>query len=184
MLTDTNAPGMLPAGVQQETEVDDRFEGYVDYFGFDDEKMFWLPDGKQWISFRALNEGARAKYEATTSRDIKFNRRTDDAAIKMDAASDRHSLIKSSVTGWNFVRRNRVGVLEPVPFSIGSPGATFEQWLDKANPKIINDLTDAIRKANPWMTEEMTVEMIDEELKRLMALREEIIERDAAKKSS
>lgn len=178
-------PGQLPSGEAEQvmTTVDDRFDGYVDYFAFDDEKIFWLPDGKQWISFKPLTEGGRARYEAVTSRDIKFNRRTDDASLKMDAASDRHALLAASVTGWNLVRRTAKG-FEPVAFSKGSPGSTFEQWLDKTNPKIINQLVDDVRKANPWLTEEMTVEMIDEEIKRLEALREETLERDAAKKSS
>lgn len=181
MLTDTTQLG-LP-GQEAPTDGFDDFDGFVDYFAFDEDLIFKLPDGKQWISYKPLTEGGRARYEAKTSRDVKFNRRTDDAAIKMDAASDRHELLKASVTGWNLVRKTGKG-FQPVPFSVGSPGANFEQWLDKANPKIVNDLVSAIRQANPWMTDEMTVEMIDEEIKRLQSMREEVIERDAVKKSS
>jgi len=182
MLTDTAVPGMLP-GQEPNQEVADDFEGFVDYFAFDEDLLFRFPDGKQWISFKPLTEGGRARYEAKTSRDIKFNRRTDDAAISMDAASDRHALLIASVTGWNLVRKTPKG-FQPVPFSKDSPGANFEQWLDKANPKIVNDLVDAIRLANPWMRDEMTVAMIDEEITRLQKMREEAVEREAVKKSS
>jgi glucan phosphorylase len=182
----TEVPGQLPSLPGTEVVEDDEnvYSGYADYFGFDESFNFMMPDGKQFISFKAMNEGDRAKYEAKTSRDVKFNRRTDDAAISMNAAADRHELIQTSVTGWNFVRRNARGKIEPVPFSNSGPGGTFNQWLSKANPKIVSDLANAIRKANPWMTDEMDVEQVDEEMKRLQELRQELVERDAAKKSS
>src|SRR5690242_1067293 len=103
MLTDTDSKLNLPDVPQDEF---DEYAGYVDYFGFEKTHIFKLPDGKQWIQFKSLNEGQRAQYESKTSRDIKINRRTDDAAIKMAPAEDRHALIDASVTGWNIVRRN------------------------------------------------------------------------------
>jgi hypothetical protein len=161
----------------------DPFDGYEDYFGFDQEIKYVFPDGKQYIVFKPLTEGQRAKYEAITSRDIKFNRRTDDAAIHVNTAEDRHALINASVTGWHIVRKtgNR---FEPVAFSKDSKGSTLEQWLNKANPRLVNELVDAIRKANPWMTEDMTVEMIDDEIRRLQELRATVAENEAKGKSS
>lgn len=160
---------------------DDVFAGYEDYFGFDDSKKYLLPDGKQYIIFKAMNEGDRVKYESQISRDIKFNRRTDDASMRMNTGEDRHALIRSSVTGWNMVRRNG-NSWEPVAFTEGR-GGTFEQWLLKADPKIVNGLSDAIREANGWMIDEMTVEAIDEEIKRLEDLRKIVLEREVTGKS-
>lgn len=161
----------------------DVFDGYQDYFGFDDTFKYYLPDGKQYIEFRVLNEGQRAKYEKKTSRDVRFNRRTDDAAIKVDAAEDRHTLITESVINWHMVKKTPKG-WQPVAFSVGSKGSTFDQWLDRANPQIVNDLHSAIMKANPWMSAEMTVEMIDEELQRLNDMRKLAVEREALEKGS
>lgn len=164
------------------------YTSYVDYFGFDDTRKYYLPDGRQYIEFKALTEGQRARYEAQTSRDIRFNRRTDDAAIRMDAAADRRALIQASVVGWHMVRN--VGTKEqprwePVAFSNnGTPGDTLSQWLDKANPRFVNELVAEIRKANEWMTEDMSVEMIDEEIKRLQELRAQAEEREARQKNS
>lgn len=188
--TDNQPPIMTGGMLDNNSPVEDVDQsGYVDYFGFDDNKIFTLPDGKQWIEFKPLNEGQRAKYEQSTSRDVTFNRRSDNAAIKIDQGSDRHALIMASVTGWNVVRRQN-GTWVQVPFDARlenghpKPGGQFDQWMNSADPKIVSDLHAAIRKANPWMTEDMTVEMIDEEILRLQELRVEVAEREAAGKSS
>lgn len=182
-INDQNLPlGVVP--VPQGLPEADPYEGYQDYYGFDETHDFFLPDGKQYITFKPMTEGDRARYESRTSRDVRFNRRTDDAAIRMDPSEDRHELIKASVTGWNIVRRNRHGKFEPVPFGKGSAGAELEKWLAATNPRIVNDLVDAIRKVNPWMTESMTAEAIDQEIEKLQDLRREAIEREAAGKTS
>jgi hypothetical protein len=185
VLTDVN-DAQLPLSVPGPASglpEDDVFAGYVDYYGFDEVCRYYLPDGKQYIEFKPMTEGGRAKYEAKTSRDVRFNRKTDDAAVRMNPADDRHALIVESVTGWHMVRRIN-DRWQPVAFSKGSKGAELEKWLDVANPKIVNELIDEIRKANPWMTDDMTVEMIDEEIARLQEMRTQVAEREAAGKSS
>lgn len=179
LITDDNNAGLFTQGDDVET---DAFYGYEDYFGFDETLKYVLPDGKQYIEFKPLTEGGRVKYESQTSRDVKFNRRTDDAAIRMNPGEDRHALITESVTGWHIVQRVN-GKVQPVAFSTGR-GGTFSQWLQKANPKIVNELFEEIRKANGWMVDEMTVEAIDEELKRLQDLRAIVLEREMTGKSS
>lgn len=163
------------------------YDGYVDYFGFDDTERYFLPDGRQYIEFKPLTEGGRAKYEAATSRDIRFNRRTDDAAIKMDAGAERRALIEASVVGWSVARVRTIGNekrWEPVPFSKGSPGSTLSQWLDQTNPRLVNELVREIRRANSWMAEDMTSEMIREEIKRLEEMLQQAEEREAKAKNS
>lgn len=180
-------PGQLLGQVPSNAEPGDD-SGYQDYFGFSEELRYVLPDGLQWISFARMNEGQRAKYEARTSRDIKFNRRTDDAAIRINASEDRHAVIRESVTGWHMMRRNRSNQrLEPVAFDSNgniTEGGPFMQWLRQADPVIVNDLYLAIQRANPWMNSEMTVEMIDEEIARLEKVRKDTAEREAAQKNS
>jgi hypothetical protein len=162
---------------------DVEYASYVDYFGFDETKKYYL-DARFYIEFKPMTEGQRAKYESATSRDIRFNRRTDDAAIKMDAPSDRRALIEASVIGWNLMRPNANGTWEPITFSKGTGGSTLSLWLDKTNPKFVNGLVAEIRKSNEWMTEDMTSEMIREEIGRLQEMLVQTEEREARQKNS
>lgn len=153
---------------------------YTDYFGFSGQETFTLPDGRQAIFFKKMNEGERFNFQKKTSKDIKFNRTSGDAAVRADPAEERHELIMSSVVGWSLMRRNGVS-WEPVPFSTGSQSSELFKWLKVADPEIIDDLELAIRKANPWMQAEMTVEEIDKEIDRLNELRVQVAEREAKK---
>jgi hypothetical protein len=166
------------AGVQVEQEV------YEDYFGTQDViETFFLPDGKQYIQFRPMNEGARSRFQKMTNRDVVLERSTGNARMKVDPATERHELIVASVIGWNLMRKTDNG-WQPVTFSSGSPGANLEQWLDKAPVRIVDDLEKAIRKANPWLLSELTVEEIDKEMDNLREQREELIRRQQGEASS
>ena len=158
-------------------------EEYENYFGFETTEKYYLPDGKQWIAFKPMNEGARALYEAKTQKDISFNRRTDDAKVRVNAAEDRHTLIKDSVCDWMLMQRGPTGEWNRVPFS-KSGGGTFDQWLARANPKIVNELYRAIQNANPWMVAEQDPKQIREEIKRLEELLIEAEKREATRKNS
>lgn len=154
-------------------------EQYEDYFGFDETHTFTLPDHRQQIFFKSMTEGMRARFQKQTNRDIHFNRQTSDARLSVDPAVERWALISISVTGWSLKRRNRTGQWEDAPFSTGSPGSELNKWLDLANPSVVADLEDAIRKANPWLLDDMNVEQIDQELERLTDLRKQVIERES-----
>lgn len=151
---------------------------YEDYFGFDESRVWYFPDNVQFIEFKLMDEGARAKYQKATSRDIRLFRQTGDASVKMDAAAEREVLLFNSVVGWNLIRNGR-----PVDFGQSPPtaGSPFGQWLAHANPKFVNDLEREIRKANSWMNAEMTVEAIDEEIQNLQELRAEAVKREEGK---
>jgi hypothetical protein len=123
-------------------------EEFVDYFGFGRDEVFALPDGKQEIFFKVMNEG--------------------------------HELILSSVTGWSLRRRGPQG-WDVVPFSTGGANSALAQWLKVADPKIVDDLELAIRRANPWMQADMSVEEIDKEIERLQDLRKEVEARELGK---
>lgn len=166
-------PGQ-PVAVEQGSDLP-----YEDYFGFDESLKWFFPDNRQYIEYKRLNEGDRARFQKMTTRDITVVRNTGDAKLKVDPATERHELLNASVTGWFIVRGG-----EPVPFSKGSPGATFQKWLDKADPKIIDDLELAIRKANPWLQADMTLEDIDKEMDRLRELRDQVEEKQRGEASS
>lgn len=173
--TGTQQPG---TGTQEESVV------YEDYYGFEDTKQWFFPDKKQYIEFKRMNEGERAKFQKMTTRDVTVVRGSGDAKVRVDPATERHELIVQSVVGWHLVRRNSRNQFEPVAFSKGSPGAELEKWLQVANPVLVDELEREIRKANPWLTSEMSVEDIDKEMDRLRELREEVEQRERGEGSS
>lgn len=155
---------------------------FTDYFGFKATEKFYLPDGKTYIEFDVMNEGAKARFQKLTSRDLRVQRTTGDALLKMDPGAERHALISESVTGWNLMRRNPKDETrwEHAPFD----KSNLNRFLDNADPRIIEDLEKAIRKANPWLMDEMSVEDIDRELDNLRELRQTAVEREAGKSAS
>jgi len=151
---------------------------YEDYFGFEKTEVFTLPDGKQQIFFQVMNEGQKTRFQQKTNRDIHVNRNSQDMRIKADPAGERQALIESSVTGWSLKKKVN-GQWVDAPFSNnGTPGDELHKWLANANPKIVEDLEDAIRKANPWLQADMSVEQIDEEMQRLADLRAEVVKKN------
>ena len=156
------------------------------YYGFSEQHRFQLPDGVQWIDYKIMDEGKRSMFQKLTNKDITLRRQSGDASIKVDPAEERKVLLEQSVVDW-YMLKPKPGVanprvesdFEPAKFSIGSPGSEFNQWLAKANPKVVDDLEFAIRKANPWMQADMDVEQIDEEIDRLRDLRKQAEERQA-----
>lgn len=132
----------------------------VDYFGFQATERFTFPDGQQYIEFQIMNEGAKARFQKLTTKDLVVQR-GGDARMKMDPAQERHELIRQSVTGWNLYRGGN-----PVPFS----DRALKDFLELANPKLIEDLEKAIRKANPWLMAEMKSSDIEREIENLQEM--------------
>lgn len=154
---------------------------YEDYFGFEETQKWWFPDNIQYIEFKLMNEGARSRYQSKTSRDIRLFKTSGDASVKMDPSSERKILFEESVIGWYVLQNGKNGT-GPAAFGSGArPGSPFQQWMEGANPKYVSSLETAIRKANVWMGNEMTVELIDEEIKNLQSLREEAVKREEGK---
>lgn len=163
------------AGVQLEEEV------YEDYFGFDETLTYTFPDGKQNIKFKPMTEGKKSQFQKNTNRDVVVERASGNARMKVDPASERQELLKASVVDWFLVKRNpSTNKFEPVPFTIGTRNSTFELWLEGANPKLVEELERAVRKANPWLLADQTVEEIDKEIESLQEARAEAVKRERA----
>jgi hypothetical protein len=167
---------MLQAGVAVDEPV------YEDYFGFDDNRTWYFPDGKQYITYKVMNEGQKSNFQKKTNKDISIKRTTGDASISTDPAAERHALLNESVTGWHVVKRNqKTGQFEPVPFSIGSPGSEFNKWLLSANPRLVEALELEVRRANPWLQGDMSIEDVDQEIERLTDLRADLVKQQEGK---
>lgn len=159
----TESTGDAPASTQ------------VDYFGFQAQERYVLPDGKSWIEVKILNEGDKAKFQKRTQRDVVLERGSGNAKFKMDPSEERHELIRASVTDWNLTRND-----VPIPFG----KRPLDDFLTLANPKVVEDLESFIRKLNPWLAGEMSVEDIDAEIARLEELKKDIQARDAGEEYS
>ena len=147
---------------------------YEDYFGFQSRERFTFPDGRQWLEFSIMNEGQKAKFQKKTSRDLTIQR-GGDARVRMDPAEERHELIRASVVDWNVYRGG-----QPVPFS----RRNLDDFLELANPKLVEDIEKAIRKANPWLMSDMKSEDIEREIENLKEMLEVAREREAGESSS
>ena len=156
---------------------------FQNYWGSQTIERFTFPDEEQWIEFRVMNEGDKRKYQQKTNRDITIER-TGGTKVGIDPASDRHILIKMSVTGWNLWK----------PVDPEDPNTEWQQvdfgprildtWLEEGDPKVIQDLEQSIRMANPWMQADMSVEEIDKEIERLEEVKAQVSKREQEKAAS
>jgi hypothetical protein len=146
----------------------------VDYWGTDTYDKWYLPDGVQYFEFKLMNEGEKTKFEKLTNQDLIVNR-DQSARMKVDPSEQRHTLIKTSVTNWNLYKDGQV-----VDFN----KHVLEKWLEVADPKLVADLEFAIRLANPWMQQDMSIEEIDKEIERLYDMRKQVLEKEAGEASS
>lgn len=147
---------------------------YADYWGTEEKHKHYLPDGVQYFEFKIMNEGDKTQFQKLTNQDLTIGR-DNTAKVRMDPAAERHTLIKTSVTDWHMFKGG-----EPVAFS----KQLLEKWLTVADPKVVEDLEFAIRKANPWLQADMSVEEIDKEIDRLVELRKQVVDREAGEADS
>lgn len=162
-------------------------EEYGDYFGFDIRDKYIFPDGKQWIEFKVLSEGDLAKYQKLLKRDVVVEKQTGDARIKIDQVEERHALLMVAVTSWFVVKKDhRTGKYLQQTFSNGRPGSEVDKWIQNANPAIIADLAEQIRRVNPFLlgSGADTIEAIDKQIEQLTKQRQELVERQRGEASS
>lgn len=142
----------------------------VDYWSFSTVQKHMLPDGVQYILFKNMTEADKTQFQALTNRDIRVQNSTKDIKLKMDPGKERHVLMDICVTGWLLYRQNHKGQLVEHQFS----QKAFAEWLKVVDPNIIQKLEKAIRDANPWMSSDLTVKEIDDEIEALRERRDEV----------
>lgn len=155
--------------------------GEVDYFGFSDTKRVKLPDGKQWVDIKALNEGERTKFQSKTSRDVVVARTSGDARLRMAPELERHALLEEAIIGWSVRRKDpNKGDYYDVPFT----RQFLKEFLDTTNPTITNLIEKEVRKLNPWTMNEMSSDDIKREISDLEELLEVKLREEAGNVSS
>lgn len=141
----------------------------ADYFGFEETGRIFLPDGVSYVDHRILNEGARRKYLNAVNRDVRIQRATGDALMRMSPGDEKKSLLESAIIGWNLTRDG-----QPVPFS----RTALTDFLDKAPPKIVDLIEKEVRKANAWLQADMSVEDLQKEIDSLEELKQQKIKEE------
>lgn len=179
--------GVTHPGLQaQPAPAVDATGDYEDYWGFDETHAFLMPDGKQELFFKVLTEGDINRYNSILKRDVVVEKATGDARFKFNQSEERRALLLVAVTGWTLRKRNqRSGVWEVAKFN-NANGGELDQWIQKANPALINDIEKAIRDKNPYLLQggEDTVEAIDKQIGELQKQRDEIVARERGEGSS
>ena len=171
---DPTVQAMKDAGVATDTGV------YVDYFGFEQFRNVYLPDGKQYVTIQALNEGHRREYLNKVNKDIRIERQTGDAKMKVATGDDRHVLLRAAIVGWHLMRKDpRTDEWVEVPFKDGE----VTKFLTQANPKIIDIIEKEVRKDNDWLVGDVTIEDIDKQIEELQELRAKKVAEEEGKES-
>lgn len=127
----------------------------ADYFGFAATRRKYLNDRVSWVELKVLNEGERRKYLNETNREVKLSRNSGDAHLKMRPGDDKAALLQTAIVGWNLQRNG-----QPVTFN----RATLEEFLKFADPRVVDEIDKEIRKMNPWLMAEMSVDDIRKEI--------------------
>lgn len=160
----TPAPGTTPAVPEERVQ--------ADYFGTDVRHQTLLPDGVSYIEHKELTEGDRRKFLNATNKDVRIERATGDMRLKMAAGDERHELLKVAIVGWNLKKDGEDFRFTP---------DKLNQWLSVAPPKIVDLVEKDIRKKNPWLLSDVTVEDIDKQIAELQELREQKLEQEEGK---
>lgn len=148
-----------------------------DYFGFEETHQCFLPDRISFIEHKTLNEGARKEYRNKSNQDVRLQKGTGDAFLRLRQGDDLHTLLKLAISGWNLRRKDGSGQMVPVAFSKRS----LDEWLEKAPPRVVDLVYKDIVRVNPWLLADMTVEQIDEEIKSLQEMREQKLREEEGK---
>ncbi len=127
----------------------------ADYFGFNEVHRVLLPDGISYVDHKSLNEGARRQYMNRTNREVRVQKTTGDAIMPMATGDERRILMEQAIIGWNIISNK-----QPVPFN----RERLTDFLTLGNPVVIDLIDKDVRKHNPWLRSEMSVEDIDAQI--------------------
>lgn len=147
----------------------------IDYFSYSENANVLLPDGFSFVTIKKLNEGDRKRYQNATNREIALASRGGDAKVRLAPGDDRHALMKASIIGWNLMSGG-----SHVPFT----QQTLDRFLTNTDPAIIDLIEKEVRKYNPWLLGDLTVEQIQAEIDSLEEMKQTKIAEDEGKASS
>lgn len=167
-MTETMQEPMNPDEVR--TPAEQSFTtGFDEYWGTDETKKVFFPDGKQYIEIQLMTEGQRARFEKDNNQDLRVSR-DGETVIKVDPGRSRQALLKAATVNWYLIKDGK-----EYKFS----DAHLTEFIQGANPRIIDKIEKAIRDFNEWLKNDLSVEEIDKELDSLQKERENAVRREA-----
>lgn len=131
----------------------------VDYFSTSETKEVVLPDGVSSVTIKKLTEGERKKYQDSTTKEFSMDPSTQRMSMDWNVGSQKHVLLELSIVGWKLFDSNE----KPITYS----DEKKKDFLEKADPIVIDAIEKAINDFNPWTYQQRTVEEIEAEIKRL-----------------
>lgn len=155
---------------------------YVDYFAEPETHRFFLPDGQQYFDYQELREGGKALYEKATNQDIRVQRSTGDARLKVDPATQRQTMIRLSVVDACIFHREN-GRMVRMDFNKERPGRFWDMIFDKFPAKLLEELHREMEKVNTWVAADDDVKALKEQ-RELLDERIARAEEEEAKKLS
>lgn len=147
----------------------------VDYFAPEPDATTFLPDGVSYVTHKKLTEGDRKAYLKVVNKDIKIQKGTGDALMRLASGEERTALLQVALTGWNLVSGG-----SPLPFN----PQNLRKFLDNGRVEVLEVIEKAVRKNNPWLMSDVTVEDIDAEIESLQEQRQLILDRESGKDAS
>jgi hypothetical protein len=133
----------------------------VDFFSFSETTEYELRDTGQYVTIKRMTEGDRRKYLNATSREINFDG-AGHTSMNLKPGDDRRALLEVALVDWSLLRNGK-----PIPFNTGN----LRQFLDSADPALVDAIDKAVRDYNPWLMADVTLEDIDEQIADLEDLR-------------
>lgn len=127
----------------------------ADYFGTDQKFELVLPDGVSKIFHKKLTEGDRKQYLDASTRGFSMDPDTRRMFMSGTAGTSKHVLLKLAICGWEMYRGD-----VQVPFN----DAILSEFLEKADPSVIDVIEKDIRGKNPWIVAAETPEKIEKKV--------------------
>lgn len=147
----------------------------VDYFGQSDDHKHMLPDGVSYVMLKEMREGERRKYLNKTNRDITIARASGDARLRLAPGDERFELLTAAITDWGLTKKGK-----DVPFN----QRNLAEFLDRVDPRVADGIEEEVRRINPWLNSELSIEDIEAEIDRLQELLEKRQEEERGKLTS
>lgn len=123
-------------------------------------------DDEQYIAYRKLSEGQRQRYQSSVSRSFTLNQATGELNIPVDVGGDRRILLEMSICGWKLFRDDVVVEFNP---------DNLADFLENADPTIIDGLETKVREANTWMVSPASVGQVDAEIEKLEKIKKQAV---------
>lgn len=114
----------------------------------------------EYIEYRPMDGGMKAEFERRTAQDMWVQTGgRQNMRMSLDNARNREALLEISISGWYLEKPSNQNpdIWESVAFT----KSNLRQWLNHADPTLLTELESEIRKANPWMLNEQSLEDLE-----------------------